>query len=68
MFHLLFALQTAFTLWMLVDAAQRGRFFPWYIIILCPFGEVAYYLAIKFPEDNASHRRRARQRARFGRL
>ena len=63
MFHLLFALQTALTLWMLVDAAKRGRFFPWYIIILLPFGELAYLLAIKLPEEKRAHRQSVRRNA-----
>lgn len=45
--HILFALQSAFSLWMLVDAARRGAGYVWYMIIMMPFGEVAYFLAVK---------------------
>ena len=45
--HILFYLQTAFSLWMLVDAAQRGARFHWYWIIMMPFGELAYFFAVK---------------------
>jgi len=45
--HILFALQSAFSLWMLVDAARRGAGYVWYMIIMMPFGEIAYFLAIK---------------------
>lgn len=45
--HVLFALQSAFSLWMLVDAAKRGAGCVWYMIIMMPFGEIAYFLAVK---------------------
>jgi hypothetical protein len=45
--QILFALQSAFSLWMLVDAARRGAGYIWYAIIMMPFGEVAYFLAVK---------------------
>jgi hypothetical protein len=47
MMHILFALQSAFSLWMLVDAASRRAGYVWYMIIMMPFGEVAYFLAVK---------------------
>lgn len=45
--QLLFLLQTAFTIWMLVDAVRRGSPFYWYIIIMFPFGEWVYFFAVK---------------------
>ena len=45
--HILFLLQTAFSLWMLVDAINRGCRCHWFWIIMMPFGEVAYFLAVK---------------------
>ncbi len=46
---LLFAFQTAFSLFMLVHAAQRGAPMHWWMIILMPFGEIAYFLAVYLP-------------------
>jgi hypothetical protein len=53
--HVLLALQSAFSLWMLVDAARRGAGYVWYLIIMMPFGEIAYFLAVKIhdPEFTA---------------
>lgn len=53
--QILFALQTAFSLWMLVDAASRRAGYVWYMIIMMPFGEIAYFLAVKIhdPEFRA---------------
>lgn len=45
--HFFFLLQTAFSLWMLVDAVQRGARYYWLWIIMMPFGELAYFLAVK---------------------
>ena len=59
--HVLFALQSAFSLWMLVDAARRGAGYVWYMIIMMPFGEVAYFLAVKIHDPEfAAFRRRPR--------
>lgn len=45
--HFLALLKTAFSLWMLVDAAQRRAPYFWYFIIMMPFGELAYFFAVK---------------------
>ncbi len=45
--RVMFGLQSAFSLWMLVDAAQRGAAYYWYPIILMPFGEIVYFFTIK---------------------
>ena len=45
--HLAFMLSTAFSLWMLVDAVQRGLGAKWGWIIMIPFGEFAYFFAVK---------------------
>ena len=45
--ELVLILEMAFTAWMLVDAHQRKAQWYWYIIIMLPFCEVAYYLAVK---------------------
>jgi hypothetical protein len=44
--HILLALQTAFSLWMLVDAIKRGSEYYWWIIIMVPFGEWVYFFAV----------------------
>lgn len=43
----LYAVQTVFTLWMLVDCMRRGGGFYWYVILWMPFGPLAYFLAVK---------------------
>lgn len=43
----LYAVQTVFTLWMLVDCMQRGGGFYWYVILWMPFGPLAYFFAVK---------------------
>ncbi len=45
--RVIFGLQSAFSLWMLVDAAQRGPAYYWYPIILMPFGEIVYFFTVK---------------------
>lgn len=44
---LLYAFETVFRLWMLVDCVQRGGGFYWYVILWIPFGPLAYFLAVK---------------------
>src|SRR3979409_1183115 len=45
-----YLLQIAFTIWMAVDAYQRGgeQFWIWIIIIFQPLGPWAYFFAVKF--------------------
>jgi hypothetical protein len=45
--RLLFGLESLFSLWMLVDAVQRGAARYWYPIIFLPFGQVAYFFSVK---------------------
>ena len=45
--HLLFLVSTAFTLWMLVDAIEKGIAARWGWVIIIPFGEFAYFFAVK---------------------
>lgn len=45
--QVLFGLQSAFSLWMLVDAIRRGVACYWYAIILMPFGEIVYFFTVK---------------------
>lgn len=55
MVQVFFWLQSAFSLWMLADAAQRRASGYWYPVILLPFGEVAYFFMVKIhdPEFRA---------------
>lgn len=47
MIRVLMILQSAFSLWMLIDAIRRRCPFYWYILILMPFGEIAYFFMVK---------------------
>jgi len=47
MIRILFLMQTAFSLWMVVDAIRRGIAGYWYLIIMMPFGEWVYFFMIK---------------------
>tara|TARA_R110002073_G_scaffold257750_2_gene420571 strand:+ start:2432 stop:3166 length:735 start_codon:yes stop_codon:yes gene_type:complete len=51
---ILIALQTAFSLYMLVHAARQGAPPYWWIIIMMPFGEWAYFLAVYLPARKKS--------------
>ncbi|HJK95485.1 MAG TPA: tetratricopeptide repeat protein [Polyangiaceae bacterium LLY-WYZ-15_(1-7)] len=48
--HVLFLLQTAVSLWMLVDIMRRRADRMWFFIVLMPFGEVAYFFAVVLPD------------------
>lgn len=50
--RILFILQSAFSLWMLVDAVRKHRDRVWYMIILLPFGELAYFFMIKLNDPD----------------
>jgi hypothetical protein len=47
-------LQTAFTIWMLVDAYRRGAEVYWYLVIflLQPIGAWVYFFAVKVPSGD----------------
>lgn len=40
-------MQSAFNLWMLVDAIRRGSGYPWYMVIWLPFGSWVYFFTVK---------------------
>jgi len=44
---ILYLLQAAFTIWMLVDAVRRRPILYWYVIIFLPFGPFVYFFAFK---------------------
>jgi hypothetical protein len=44
---ILYLLQAAFTIWMLVDAVKRRPILHWYVIIFLPFGPLVYFFAFK---------------------
>ena len=48
--HILFLLQTGFSLWMLMDAIRRGAPQLWWLVVLVPFGEWAYFFAVYLPD------------------
>lgn len=48
--HILFLIQTLFSIWMLVDAIRRGAEQFWWLIVMIPFGEVAYFIAVVLPD------------------
>ena len=52
--RILFFLQTAFTIWMLVDAIRRRTAFYWYLIIFFPLGEWVYFFVVKIHDFNIS--------------
>ncbi len=47
MHRVLFFLQTAFSLWLVIDAIRRGAAYYWYPVIMMPFGEWIYFFTIK---------------------
>jgi hypothetical protein len=47
---ILYLLQAAFTIWMLVDAIQRRPPYYWYIVVFVPFGPFVYFFAFKLRE------------------
>ena len=49
-----FALQMAFSIWMLMHAIRRGAPLYWFLIVLVPFGEWAYFLLIFLPDQGGS--------------
>jgi hypothetical protein len=51
---LLFLLQTAFSIYLLVHAARRGAPQYWWFIIMMPFGEWAYFFAVYLPSQRGS--------------
>lgn len=51
---ILFYLNAAFNLWMLIDAAKRRSDFWWFLVILLPFGEWVYFFAVKVHDYDVS--------------
>lgn len=45
--RVLLLLETAFSLWMVVDAIRRGAAYYWYPVIMMPFGEWVYFFKVK---------------------
>lgn len=45
--RILFFLQSAFSMWMIVDAIRRGAAYYWYPVIVLPFGEWVYFFVVK---------------------
>jgi hypothetical protein len=47
MVRVLYGLQSLFSMWMMVDAMQRGAARYWYPIIFLPFGPFVYFFMVK---------------------
>ncbi|HKU43575.1 MAG TPA: tetratricopeptide repeat protein [Polyangiales bacterium] len=47
MIRLLFGLESVFSLWMLVDAVQRGAARYWYPVLFLPGGQLLYFFTVK---------------------
>jgi len=55
--QLLILLQTAFTIWMLVDVAQRrAETYGWAIILFVPFGSYLYFFLVKAKDPSLRRR------------
>jgi len=48
--RVLLFLDTAFSLWMLVDAVRRGCRSYWYPVVMMPFGEWVYFFMVKIKD------------------
>lgn len=48
--RVLLFLDTAFSLWMLVDAIRRGCQTYWYLVVMMPFGEWVYFFMVKIKD------------------
>ena len=55
---ILYWLQTAFTVWMLVDCIRRRAEVYWYVVTLVPFGAWVYFFAVKIHDFDLSWLRR----------
>ena len=61
--HILFLLQSAFSIWMLVDAASKGLGCRWSFIILIPGGEIAYFFMVKIHDYPNLFKGKARKKS-----
>lgn len=60
--HILLLFSYAFSLWMLIDAYQRGAPRYWTVIILMPFGEWVYFFMVKIEDFQGPPGARAMRR------
>jgi hypothetical protein len=44
--HILFILQTVFSILMLIHCIRTGREYYWWVIVMIPFGELVYFFAV----------------------
>jgi hypothetical protein len=51
---LLYVVQSAFTVWMMVDCYQRGAAAYWYMMLWIPFGPLVYFFAVKVHDYDLS--------------
>ncbi len=52
--QLLYVVQSAFTVWMMVDCYQRGAAAYWYMMLWIPFGPLVYFFAVKVHDYDLS--------------
>ncbi len=50
----LYLIQSAFTIWMMVDCYQRGAASYWYMMLWVPFGPLVYFFAVKIHDFDLS--------------
>jgi hypothetical protein len=57
MVRVLYGLQSLFSVWMMVDAMQRGAARYWYPVLFLPFGPLVYFFVVKIhdPELRGLH-------------
>jgi len=58
MVRVLYGLQSLFSLWMMVDAMQRGAARYWYPVIFLPFGPFVYFFVVKIHDREFQSLRR----------
>jgi hypothetical protein len=56
---ILYVVQAAFTIWMLVDAVRRRPLLYWYVILFLPFGPLVYFFAFKIRDYDLGWLKRA---------
>lgn len=64
--QILFLLETAFSVWMLMDAARRRADAYWFFVILMPFGELVYFFAVKMRDPGMQQLSRRLFQGRVG--
>ena len=61
MVRILLILDSIFSVWMLIDALQRGARSYWYMVVMLPFGEWFYFFKVKIHDPEFAFLRNAWQ-------